>query len=67
MKRIVGKYMRKQPLSPDELVVIRCYVYLWVNAMPAPPPGYERILEMTQEELWRYVPETLYQLGIRPF
>jgi len=54
MRQIVKKFLQNQELTPEELLVIRWYVFQWVDAMPRRPRDYDKILEMDQSTLKSY-------------
>jgi len=68
MREIVRKFFENEPLDARELEVLRGYVHQWVVAMPHKPEDYNRILEMSQDELKRYIWEVLVtEYAIDPF
>jgi len=54
MARIVKKFLNDEPLDPEDLTVLRWYVYQWCDKMPNKPDDYERILTMSQAEIKAY-------------
>jgi hypothetical protein len=66
MKAIVVKFLNREPFNQWELETFRWYVHQWVAAMPSKPQDYNKILLMSQAELFNYVSDELLGYGIDP-
>lgn len=66
MKTIVEKFLKEQPFNAWELETFRWYVCQWVASMPSRPPDFNKILRMSQKELYSYIAGELLEYGIDP-
>ena len=68
MRQIVKKFLQNQELTPEELLIVRWYVFQWVDAMPRKPRDYDKILKMDQSTLKSYTYHVLVsEYAIDPF
>lgn len=66
MKQIIVKFLNREPFNQWELETFRWYVHQWVEAMPSKPSDYNKILLMSQADLFRYLSDELLGYGIDP-
>lgn len=66
MRIIIVKFISRHPFNEWELETMRWYIHQWVAAMPSKPNDYNKILRMSQAELYSYIADELLGYGIDP-